>query len=784
LSVKDKTGGILGIILLLMLVLCGTLSLAQLRGSGGGGGDVTSAQFKGETSIRHNADATENSARQAADSALSNRLDNYSGNHAPVVFSGINGSYTIDNPYATVAANWVNTQIHGHTTNSDGMQNITSFVQAYKTAGYGAVLNTDHNVVVNADPAIADTVYLGPGMEDSSPAGNLLWQRHFVTIGKTASSTLTNYVGSDINALVNGHIANGDWVQWAHPRWIAQYSGTFPKAEYLTWPVTAVEIYNTVVTGGDLSLDASPEVDAFLGAGKRIWIVAVDDCHDTTNATLFNKGHIKVNCDALTRDSIIDAMFKGRFIASQGPRLTVTQNGKVIRFTTYTSSDITVIGDNGRTLKTASGTTYLAYTTLGNEGYIRGEIKHVASTRRAWSNPIYIVSAHKATTGAVSATLQAVRDYYGPVNPTTLQKVYGNYSTGDDVLGDGSSGNPYATAQKVIDAIPGNPFTNYSAYWTSGGKDTSGLILTVSNRILKDCYIYFQGLVTTLASGTITSYRNNAPSGVTIFADGSKSWTTNQHQYKFAIISTASGKQYRGVTLNNNTGVTVATKFATNPTAGVSTYRIYQCDAKFDGTGAPRTTVILVSNVKGFNIADVEVQDSTGNGILWDDGSRGNINRVSSHNNAVGLKVLNAEVTTCNSSMFYTNSTAGIIASTGAIFAGNYLFSKLNTTYGAQNVIAASMFLTDSEIGATGTGVFNSFANCNITRCNVSSTNTADVDTTKNGITNLTDSTVVSSATYGIRAQGGGKIYKSGSNTITGHTRNEFANTTSYGYIQ
>jgi len=382
--------------------------------------------------------------------AVAQRLNNFSSNHAPVVLNGKYNYYTIKNPYETVYALNMKTQLHSHTTNSDGFKNITATAQDYRNAGFDAWVNTDHNKIVNGDPNISGLTYLGPG-EESNIYGSLSYmsnRRHFVIIGAVSNVNLT-----DTQSVLDHHHADGAFIIWAHPEWPAQYTGSFPENEYLGWSgLNAVEIYNAI-----LDVDSTTEVDKLLGAGKRIWITADDDCHDTTGST-FNKAWVIVNCAAATKADIMDALRNGRFYATQGPSIETTVSGKAVTFASVSTANIKVYGDHGRILKNISGVTFATYTTIGSEGYIRGQVIHQTSGLKAWSNPLFIESSCSSesmadrlyrTGGVISGTLF-------PAVPSTNNPFFYNTDTTIIYEWSGSAWMPlhsYGSLAYYVDAL-------------------------------------------------------------------------------------------------------------------------------------------------------------------------------------------------------------------------------------------------------------------------------------------------------------------------------------------
>ena len=225
---------------------------------------------------------------------------------------------------------------------------------------------------------------------------------------------------------------------------------------------------------------------------------------------------------------------------------------------------------------------------------------------------IYIANTH-ATGNSISDALISRSGIVSVVNcnipnrSVLASKIFGNYSTGND-SNPGTQWQPVKTAQKMIDLIPDNgSFGTYSGIYTSGGKTLPSQNIVMTNRTWGGNKVFVRGTITPVVTGTIRTVSNTWASSATAnsrFTDGSKSWTSNQHQYRFVKVGT---QNPRPIVFNNSSAIEVGTSFDSTPSAGTS-YTIYALDFVLDGTGG-QESAFEINNTSNITLSDVEAKN-------------------------------------------------------------------------------------------------------------------------------------------------------------------------------
>ncbi len=280
--------------------------------------------------------------------------------------------YQINNPYKNGGKLSLKGQMHCHTTNSDGQQSPTDVVTAYKNAGYDFITITDHNVITS-NPNVSGITWIGNSTEETE-------KRHVCAYDIDTQST-------DVNTqdILNYHRNLGKMTNIAHPNWHSLYF--IDKNEALGfYDFNFTEIYNTVTdTYGEI------QWDWWLSNGKKTFALAVDDCHNITDALQFNKAWVVVKADTNNKSSILDSLRKGNFYASTGNDISINLYGNTITASSTDLSNFTFIGRDGKILFTANNVLNSSYVIKGDEAYVRAVSEKVSDiSQKAWSQPVFI----------------------------------------------------------------------------------------------------------------------------------------------------------------------------------------------------------------------------------------------------------------------------------------------------------------------------------------------------------------------------------------------------------
>ena len=269
-------------------------------------------------------------------------------------------------------------QLHCHSNNSDGAQAPAAVVQAYKDAGYHFISITDHNYVT-PDPSVPGILFI-PGVEQAPRRGHL----NRIDVREVLS-------GSE-QGVVDTTVAQGGFVFLNHPNWTGP-SGLPGPLHWTNAELEAVrgfhgvEVWNALVAPNS---NAEDRIDFLLTRGRRLVVLATDDCHNIRNAPC-KTASTWVFADRLNTSELMDNLKSGNFYASSGATISaVSVFGTTIAVTTDRLSTIDFIATAGRVVQTTSRTFAASYTVVGDEVYVRARITRDSDSTQAWSNPIYL----------------------------------------------------------------------------------------------------------------------------------------------------------------------------------------------------------------------------------------------------------------------------------------------------------------------------------------------------------------------------------------------------------
>ncbi len=277
-------------------------------------------------------------------------------------------------PYADLPTNVYKGQTHIHTTRSDGLDTPDVTARAYRRAGYEWIVLTDHDVVTSA--CAIDGLLIISGAEQSVDDFLPGPRPHIVGFplreGETSHSleaVLGNAVSVVAHCLYNpgGEGHTGREIALANPGY------------------TCFEVYNATADALDGGTYGEDVFEELLSHGHRVWAVAADDCHgvDWSGATA-----VYVFADALTEANVVAALRAGRFYTTQGPLLTIADDGVVFSVETSEPATIEFVGSTGP-LQVSTRATCAAYRYAGCEGYVRARVTRDADGKIAWTNPIF-----------------------------------------------------------------------------------------------------------------------------------------------------------------------------------------------------------------------------------------------------------------------------------------------------------------------------------------------------------------------------------------------------------
>ncbi len=313
---------------------------------------------------------------------------------------------------------WYKGNLHCHTTDSDGKHSPWEVVRMYREAGYSFLAITDHNRYSDYQEQYGSSDFLIlPGVEAAAiwedEDGTALQTHHMNGILGTEEmcrNAKALYAHGD---RIGPFICRGTWdakqaaqemaallkshgmlVTYNHPIWSRISMESFCDIRELD----ILEIFNYGTWQEDETGYDTTYWDAMLRSGRRILADASDDSHRMTWDAF--GGYIMVEADSLDRESIIEAIRRGRYYSSAGPEILSwgVEDG-VARLVCSPCERATLIYDGwvgaGYT-KLASkesgaqpAVTEISVRLTGKERYIRAECRDFEG-RRAWTNPIYL----------------------------------------------------------------------------------------------------------------------------------------------------------------------------------------------------------------------------------------------------------------------------------------------------------------------------------------------------------------------------------------------------------
>lgn len=244
------------------------------------------------------------------------------------------------------------TNLHTHTTISDGKQTPQEVKEIYKAKGYQVLCLTDHNVMVDHSAMNEPDFLMLTGMELNYNHENYRPKfdgktYHFNLIAKRPDNVWTPWnvrrtnpealeynklmacENMDIrhevdatNAMIAKANEKGFLVMYNHPTWSCHSYPDYAPLKGL-W---GVEVRNTDCYNAGIDENNARVWRDLLNLGNRIYPVGSDDAHKVED---MGGSWIMVGAEKLAYSSVIDALEKGDFYMSCGPEifdLTIEEN--------------------------------------------------------------------------------------------------------------------------------------------------------------------------------------------------------------------------------------------------------------------------------------------------------------------------------------------------------------------------------------------------------------------------------------------------------------------------
>jgi len=286
----------------------------------------------------------------------------------------------------SLAGEWFKGNLHTHTTQSDGLLSPEEAIAWYRGHGYDFVALSDHWVLTQGQTfgppndfvTISGTELDGPGY-------------HMLALG--VSDLPARELADSAQALTDAIVAQGGLPFFAHPYWTGQSSADIAPIRR----IAGIEVFNSVCER-EVGLGyASVHWDELLALGLRLNALAVDDVHWRLDCQ--GMGYIMVRAKSLDESSILEAVRRGHFYSSSGPKIADLQvvrqeDGQpALRVRCSPCSTITFYasGPRGRRFEAVPGqsldSAILPF--RAEQIYLRVECRDLRGGT-AWSNPIYV----------------------------------------------------------------------------------------------------------------------------------------------------------------------------------------------------------------------------------------------------------------------------------------------------------------------------------------------------------------------------------------------------------
>ncbi|MCP4177732.1 MAG: hypothetical protein GY756_08195 [bacterium] len=280
---------------------------------------------------------------------------------------------------------WFKGNTHIHTTASDGGKTIPELDKMYYSEGYDFLFATDHWICSNVVEYKDQTKLLWlDGVEiDSEGQGEPFY--HIICLGKLKGVDPSLDIYENVKIVKN---QNG-FVIMAHPHWCGNTTEDTLRIDF-----DGVEIYNQVCHLINGKSYGGVHWDYMLMRKQNTFAFAADDAHIDNDEPSWNGGWIKVNCESLTEENVMNAIKAGNFFSSTGPDfLDISYNTGKLYVKTSQVTDIRLVGPSYRHV--------IHSTTLSGKEYNECEIEvpedwkyyyleiENSKGKKAWSNNLF-----------------------------------------------------------------------------------------------------------------------------------------------------------------------------------------------------------------------------------------------------------------------------------------------------------------------------------------------------------------------------------------------------------
>lgn len=274
------------------------------------------------------------------------------------------------------------TNLHTHTTFSDGKFTLSEVVAAYEALDTDVVAITDHNQWRNHSAASTERLLL---LNSNEPS--LSHREHVLATGVHHASPVDEGERSSTRTqeVIDWIEENGGFSTLNHPTWTGMSIDRLLELDRYR----SIEIYNGGCAGHG-SEYALTHWDELLRQGRRVWGLATDDSHYDWDRGL---GWVEVFAEK-NETSVLEALKEGRFYATMGPEIKHFEcDGIRLYIRTEPVMGIAVMSIPGPIEVAHGGLNTVCELewkiSRRAERYVRVEI-HRADNKKAWTNPVFL----------------------------------------------------------------------------------------------------------------------------------------------------------------------------------------------------------------------------------------------------------------------------------------------------------------------------------------------------------------------------------------------------------
>ncbi len=258
------------------------------------------------------------------------------------------------------------TNLHTHSTVSDGKLTPEELKQEYKSRGYSVVAFTDHEVCISHQElndedflvltgyemmtnqcdmpvTYAKTYHLNFIAKDPDNRWQIFHPKYFPVNECYLEQIVCDgyeersYDIDQINSIVARAKEKGFLVTFNHPVWSLQDSRDYIGLKGI-W---GVEVFNSECYMIGAEDDMSQAYQELLREGNRLFPLATDDTH---SPRAIGGGWVMVGAKELSYSAIIEALEKGDFYASSGPEIhSLTVDGDTVTITCSGAASVNMV---------------------------------------------------------------------------------------------------------------------------------------------------------------------------------------------------------------------------------------------------------------------------------------------------------------------------------------------------------------------------------------------------------------------------------------------------------